>query len=327
MTKKDFSFTDRSTWTKDYEALFNDFKRALAQSMVIHFPNYELDFVLRTDASLVGCGGLLVQRKPLSDGLFQDILIAIISHKFTEQASRWTTYEQHMLYSTVSKKMSYYLYCNPFIVETDHNNLRWMDTSLVPKVMRWRAYLSSFIFLIRHIPGTQNGFADWLSRMHAPTPSPIESLSALAVATSDPTFMCHQAHDGRVGPPGSRRTWANLSKLFPGHRLQFKFVDNFVASCPFQLRLSMTNNFRSLVLNNKVASTNHTIGIDTVTIIPADRNGIVYVFVIANFFTNHVFGYASATNPGSEFTKDMMKHLNSYLGLNHQLTLAQTLRS
>ena len=30
MTKKDFSFTDRSTWTKDYEALFNDFKRALA---------------------------------------------------------------------------------------------------------------------------------------------------------------------------------------------------------------------------------------------------------------------------------------------------------
>ena len=84
MTKKDFSFTDRSTWTKDYESLFNDFKRALAESMVIHFPNYELDFVLRTDASLIGCGGLLVQRKPLPDGLFQDIVIAIVSHKFTE---------------------------------------------------------------------------------------------------------------------------------------------------------------------------------------------------------------------------------------------------
>ena len=184
--------------------------------------------------------------------------------------------------------------------------------------------------------------------MHAPTPPPIESLSALAVATSDPTFMCHQAHDGRMGHPGSRRTWANLSQLFPGHRLQFKFVDNFVASCPFcqKLRLSMTNNFRSLVLNNKVASTNHTIGIDTLTITPADRNGMVYLFVIVNFFTNHVFGYASATkdaesmaaalfqyvctfgladhvrtDPGSEFTNDMMKHLNSYLGLNHQLTL------
>ena len=35
--------------------LFKDFKRALAQSMVIHFPDYELDFVLRTDASLIGC--------------------------------------------------------------------------------------------------------------------------------------------------------------------------------------------------------------------------------------------------------------------------------
>ena len=94
MTKKDFSFLNRSTWTKDYESLFNDFKRALVQSMVIHFPNYELDFILRTDASLIGCGGLLVQRQPLPDGLVQDIVIAIVSHKFTEQASRWATYEQ-----------------------------------------------------------------------------------------------------------------------------------------------------------------------------------------------------------------------------------------
>ena len=81
MTKKDFSFT--VSWTKDYESLFNDFKRALAQCVIIYFPNYELDFVLRTDASLIGCGGLLVQRKPLPDGLFQDIVIADVSHKFT----------------------------------------------------------------------------------------------------------------------------------------------------------------------------------------------------------------------------------------------------
>ena len=115
-----------------------------------------------------------------------------------------------------------------------------MDISLVPKVTRWRVYLSSFIFLIRLISCTQNGFADWLSRMHAPTP-PIKSLSALAVVTADPTFMCQHAHDARMGHPGSRRTWANLAKLFPGHRLQFKFVDNFVASCPFcqKIRLGM----------------------------------------------------------------------------------------
>ena len=108
----------------------------------------------------------------------------------------------------------------------------------------------------------------------------------------------------------------------------------------------MTNNFQSLTLNNKVDAVHSTIGIDTLTISPADRLGNLYIFVIVNFFTNHVFGYASATKdaesmaaalfqyvctfglvdhvrtgPGSEFTNDMMKHLNSYLGLNHQLTL------
>ena len=156
MTKKGFSFTDKSTWTKDYLTCFNDFKRALAGALVIHFPNYEYDFVLRTDTSLIGCGGVLIQRKPLPDGLFQDIVISIVSHKFTEQAAKSATYEQeaYAIFFCI-KKLAYYLYCKPFIVETDHNNLRWMDTSLVPKVMRWRAYLSSFVFLIRHIPGTQ----------------------------------------------------------------------------------------------------------------------------------------------------------------------------
>ena len=349
MTKKDFNFTDTSTWTKPYVAHFEAFKKALSGALVIHFPNYSYDFVLRTDASLIGCGGVLIMRKPLPDSTFQELVIAIVSHKFTEQASRWATYEQeaYAIFFSI-KKLSYYLYCKPFIVETDHNNLRWMDTSLVPKVMRWRAYLSSFVFVIRHIPGTQNGFADWLSRMHMPASPPLETIQAIAHASADPDDMCRQAHDGRMGHPGSRRTWLNLARLFPGHRLSFKHVESFVSSCAIcqKTRLGMTNNFKSLVLDNKVQSQRSTIGIDTLTVTPADRLGNQYLFVIVNFFTNHVFGYPSATkdaasmasalfqyvctfglvdhvrtDPGSEFTNEMMKNLNEYLGLNHQLTL------
>jgi hypothetical protein len=349
MTKKDFSFTDKTTWTKDYLTCFTDFKKALAAALVIHFPDYDNDFVLRTDASLIGCGGVLFMRKRLLDSTFQDIVIAIVSHKFTEQASRWATYEQeaYAIFYCI-KKLSYYLYCKPFVVETDHNNLRWMDTTLVPKVMRWRAYLSSFVFFIHHIPGTQNGFADWLSRMHAPALPALETLSAIAVASADPYDMCRQAHDGRMGHPGIRRTWANLLRLFPGHRISAKLVQDYVSACPLcqKTRLGMTNNYQSLVLNNKVQYQRSTIGIDTLTISPADRQGNLYLFVIVNFFTNHVYGYASATkdaesmaaalfqyictfglcdyvrtDPGSEFTNDMMKNLNEYIGLNHQLTL------
>ena len=52
-----------------------------------------------------------------------------------------------------------------FIIETDHNNLRWMEASEVPKIVRWRIYLQSFDFKIRHIRGSMNTVADALSRL------------------------------------------------------------------------------------------------------------------------------------------------------------------
>jgi hypothetical protein len=39
-----------------------------------------------------------------------------------------------------------------------------MELSKVPKIMRWCAYLQSFQFMVRHIPGKQNFVADYLSR-------------------------------------------------------------------------------------------------------------------------------------------------------------------
>ena len=41
-----------------------------------------------------------------------------------------------------------------------------MEASAVPKVIRWRVYLQSFTFLLRHIAGRQNAIADYLSRVH-----------------------------------------------------------------------------------------------------------------------------------------------------------------
>ena len=105
-------------------------------------------------------------------------------------------------------------------------------------------------------------------------------------------------------------------------------------------RLGMTNNYKSLTFNNKVDSKHSTVGIDTLTMTPMDHLGNVYLFLIVNFFTNHVFGYASPTkdapvlaaaffqycctfglfdhlrtDPGSEFLNGTVKRLNSYLGL------------
>jgi len=63
--------------------------------------------------------------------------------------------------------LTYYLRGKPFLLETDHRNLLWIEKSDVPIVVRWRVFLQSFVMFIRHVSGAKNTVADWLSRMHA----------------------------------------------------------------------------------------------------------------------------------------------------------------
>ena len=51
------------------------------------------------------------------------------------------------------------------MIETDHENLIWMSKSEVPKIIRWRIYLQSYDFLLRHIKGKENTVAYALSRL------------------------------------------------------------------------------------------------------------------------------------------------------------------
>jgi hypothetical protein len=71
-TKKEFNW-EESTWKHDYRKTFEDFKEALQHTSALYYPNYEAEWYLRTDAI-----------QP----------IAFVSHKFSEQATRWSTIEQ-----------------------------------------------------------------------------------------------------------------------------------------------------------------------------------------------------------------------------------------
>jgi hypothetical protein len=167
MTKKTFNWSDKSTWTRDYEADFNSLKEALVQATAIFYPDYDLVWILRTDASTNGIGAVLLQVAPGPSPAAPSQLqpICFVSKKFSDQAQRWTTIEQECfaIYYAVDH-LSFYLRNKPFILETDHNNLIWLEKSTVSKLMRWRIFLQGFNFQLRHIPGKQNIVADFLSR-------------------------------------------------------------------------------------------------------------------------------------------------------------------
>jgi hypothetical protein len=170
MTKKDFNW-DETTWSRDYRKDFENFKLRLQDATAVYFPDYTKDWILRTDASEVGVGAVLLQLIVNKNDNGEDIIeyqpIAFVSHKFSSQATNWTTIEQEafaIFYAV--QKLAYYLVGKEFVLETDHNNLVWMEASVVPKVVRWRIYLQSFHFKIKHIAGSRNLVADWLSRIY-----------------------------------------------------------------------------------------------------------------------------------------------------------------
>jgi hypothetical protein len=56
-------------------------------------------------------------------------------------------------------------------------------SSVVPKIVRWRVYLQSFSFVLRHIiPGHKNSVADYLSRMYD---EDVSASTTLAVIEED----------------------------------------------------------------------------------------------------------------------------------------------
>ena len=93
MTKKTFNWNE-STWKHDYRAEFKAFIAGLQGACELYYPDYELEWILRTDASELGVGAVLLQVKTMEDGNVVLQPIAFVAKKFSETAKAWSTIEQ-----------------------------------------------------------------------------------------------------------------------------------------------------------------------------------------------------------------------------------------
>lgn len=169
------------SWGAEQQLAFDAVKRGIANSATLAFQTKGTQLVLRTDASMVGLGAVLVQRH--DDG--REEPITFISKAFSATEQRWSTYEQEaygIVYSV--HRLRRYLLGRHFTVETDHRNLIWMDKAESPKVIRWRLSLQQYDFNVTHIPGKTNMVADALSRLcGVPLPMPASGSGAASVPT------------------------------------------------------------------------------------------------------------------------------------------------
>jgi phospholipid-translocating ATPase len=351
MLHKYFDWSNPSSWTQDYEAIFQSLKEALLNSCSIFYPDYSLDWTLRTDASIVGVSAALFQLSPLPNNTFDWQPIGLASHKFSDVATRWTTIEQEA-YGCYFGILSFEskLRGKNFLLETDHRNLIWMEKSVVPKIVRWVLYMKSFNFQVRHVPGKLNNVADHLSRYfnhHLSDPLllefpdlalhslPLDSLllHSLSLNQSLPPVeeggepvppapppapdiekVLQSVHNGRRGHWGLRQTMKILDTSHPGHRIPVQTVADFIARCPIcqKNRQGMADTLQPMVRHLKPDHKRKAIGVDMLTITPTDKFGNTYLIVIVVHFTKLAWGYPSASKDATVLAKALITFFSIY---------------
>ena len=150
-------------WGPAQESSFNRLKKILCSVPVLRLPDGDKEFILRTDASDVGIGAVLLQSHP--HGMCP---VAYLSHKLMKAEKNYAVIERECLAIVWAiEKLQTYLYRRSFVLQTDHRPLLYMDKAkmLNARVMRWALALQPYRYRMESIPGSDNVGADYLSRV------------------------------------------------------------------------------------------------------------------------------------------------------------------
>ncbi|GFU75894.1 retrovirus-related Pol polyprotein from transposon 297 [Trichonephila clavipes] len=154
---------EKITWDEKCGKAFEKLKAKLVTQPILFAPDFATEFILQTDASEVGAGVVLSQR---IEG--EEHPIVFLSKIFSKAERNYSTVERELAAIIFGlKRLKHYLDGQKFIIETDHNPLRYLNKmgSTNPRLQRWALSLQPFNFEIKHKPGRLHGNADGLSRL------------------------------------------------------------------------------------------------------------------------------------------------------------------
>ena len=112
---------DNIIWTPETESAFQTLKSTLSGSTIMKNPDPTKPFIVQTDASSVGVGAVLSQGP-------EDKPIAYFSRKLLEREKRYSAVEKECLAVVLGvKAFAVYLLGKPFLLQTDHRALKWLN--------------------------------------------------------------------------------------------------------------------------------------------------------------------------------------------------------
>lgn len=148
-------------WSEQEEEAFNEIKQRLTALPVLRLPDYTKEFVLDTDASMVGIGAVL-QQADEQNNLHP---VAYASRTFNDRERNWPPRElEAFAVVWAVGHFRHHLLGNHFTIRSDHESLKWMLKAERGKIARWAALLSEYEATIVYKPGTSMQHVDCLSR-------------------------------------------------------------------------------------------------------------------------------------------------------------------
>ena len=340
MCRKDFNF-DPKTWTQDYVECFNTLKSAILSSIAVSFPDYSLTFILRTDASDVAWGAVLLQVK--EGGEYE--CIGLESAKWSDTASRWDIEKKEAMAIVLAfKKMSYILHGKFTIIETDNKNMLFLEQNQTAIIKRGRIFMQGFPTCLRHLLGKYNKVSDWLTRQYkdhlavfdnisnTPSSSPnlfnIESSNTndtdafftavlnVLVPPSPMTIddMFKSVHGGKNLHRGVAFTHRALNQKFPGHKIPVRIIQDKIETCSTCQKIlkGLNQTIPTEIRTLKPPHYRSRIGVDTLTVTPKDRFGNVCIIVCVEHFSKFATLYAAPDHSADHMARALFIHYVQY---------------
>ena len=194
-------------WTPTLDEHWRLFQRAFASAPLLRFPDFSKRFVLATDASQTGIGGILYQPDDDEDTLTAHNIVAIASKQLDSTQRNYPVYKKE-LFAVIYclRKFHSYLWGRKVTVLTDHKPLVHITQQRLMTValQQWLDVLLDYDLVIKYRPGVLHVIPDALSRMYActyqredvwGTKTNIEFLHSLSTFSSPSDQLCRQSLD------------------------------------------------------------------------------------------------------------------------------------